>query len=92
MKNFAYRPLPVKRVNIPKAGSQKLQPLGVPAYEDRLVQGVMENMNAIYEPKFKNFSYGFGPKRSCHNAIKALDTVIMTQKTRFVVERGSLIM
>lgn len=87
MKNFAYRPLPVKRVNIPKSGSQKLRPLGIPAYEDRLVQGVMTNiLNAIYEPKFKGFSYGFRPKRSCHDAIKALDTVIMTQKTRFVVD------
>lgn len=87
MKNFAYRPLPVKRVNIPEAGSQKLRPLGIPAYEDRLVQGVMANiLNAIYEPKFKNFSYGFRAKRSCHDAIKALDTVIMTQKTRFVVD------
>lgn len=44
MKNFAYRPLPVKRVNIPKAGSRKLRPLGIPAYEDRLVQGVMANI------------------------------------------------
>ncbi len=87
MKNFVYKPLPVKRVNIPKAGSQKLRPLGIPAYEDRLVQGVMTNiLNAIYEPKFKNFSYGFRPKRSCHDAIKALDTVIMTQKTRFAVD------
>ena len=87
MKNFSYRPLPVKRVNIPKSGSQKLRPLGIPVYEDRLVQGVMANiLNAIYEPKFKNFSYGFRPKRSCHDAIKALDTVIMTQKTRFAVD------
>ena len=64
MKNFAYRPLPVKRVNIPKAGSRKLRPLGISAYEDRLVQGVMANiLNSIYEPKFKNFSYGFRPQK-----------------------------
>lgn len=87
MKNFSYKPKPVRRVNIPKSGSCKLRPLGIPAYEDKLVQGVMANiLNAIYEPKFKEFSYGFRPNRSCHEAIKALDTVIMTQKTRFVVD------
>lgn len=87
MKSFSYKPKPVRRVNIPKSGSCKLRPLGIPAYEDKLVQGVMANMlNAIYEPKFKEFSYGFRPQRSCHDAIKALDTVIMTQKTRFVVD------
>ena len=48
MKSFAYRPLTVKRENIPKAGSQKLRPLEIPAYEDRLVQGVKANiLNAI---------------------------------------------
>ncbi len=82
MKNFSYKPKPVRRVNIPKSGSCKLRPLGIPAYEDKLVQGVMANiLNAVYEPKFKEFSYGFRPNRSCHDAIKALDTVIITQKT-----------
>ena len=40
----------------------------------------------IYEPKFKSIPYGFRPKRSCNNTIKALDTAKMMQNTRFVVD------
>ena len=43
-------------------------------------------LNIIYEPKFKEFSYGFRPNRSCHNTIKDLGTVIMTKKTTFIVD------
>ncbi len=47
--------------------------LGIPAYKDKLVQGVMAKvMNIIYEPKFLKCSYGFRPNLSCHDAIKEL--------------------
>lgn len=88
MKNFSYRPLPVKRTYIPKEGqSDKLRPLGIPAYEDKLVQGVMADiLTAVYEPKFLDFSYGFRPRRDCHKAIFALDGIIMRDRVNYVVD------
>ena len=74
MKQFSYRPQAVRRAYIAKDGSDQMRPLGVPAYEDKLVQGVMADiLTAIYEQKFYDFSYGFRPNRSQHQAIVALD-------------------
>ena len=87
MKQMSYKPKAVKRVYIPKDGSNKKRPLGIPAYEDKIVQDVMTQiLNAIYEPMFKKFSFGFRPNKSCHQAIAYLDMMLHRYKTNYVVD------
>jgi group II intron reverse transcriptase/maturase len=86
MKRQAYKPQPSRRTYIRK-DEKSLRPLGIPAYEDKIVQRAMSKvLNAIYEQKFLRFSYGFRPEKGQHQALRALDAVIIRQPMRYIVD------
>ena len=81
-----YQPQAVKRVWIPKPGSQELRPLGVPTLWDKIVQGsLLQVVEPIFERDFAPQSYGFRPGKGCKDALRRVDE-LLKGGSRWVVD------
>ena len=87
LRRMSFIPQPVCRVYIPKPGSTKQRPLGIPVLEDKVVQaGLVRILEAVYEADFIADSYGFRPGRGCHDALRALSVEVEGGGVHYIVE------
>ena len=87
LHRMAYIPQDVRRVYIPKPGSAKGRPLGIPALEDKLVGAAMARiLEQVYEQDFIDDSYGFRRGRGCHDALRALSQTVEGGQIHWIVE------
>jgi RNA-directed DNA polymerase len=86
LKRKKYKPIVARRVYIPKNKTEK-RPLGIPALENKIVErGIVRILESIYEQDFLDSSYGFRPKRNCHQALRKMHDLIMFQPVNHIVE------
>jgi RNA-directed DNA polymerase len=72
-KSGTYHAPPVRRVRIPRGTGAKTRPIGIPTFEDKVLQrAVAMLLGAVYEQDFRSCSYGFRPRRSAHQALQVL--------------------